>query len=82
MLKPLEPASGDGIILEFKVQDPDCEKMLQDTVRAALAQIVHKNYAAVLEADGIPENRIRIYGFAFKGSKILIDGGLISDYTM
>ena len=36
------------MILEFKVIDPETEKSLEDTVRAALSQIVRKNYAAVL----------------------------------
>ena len=30
------------------------------------------NYAANLIARGIPEDRIRSYGFAFEGKKVLI----------
>ncbi|MDE6608843.1 MAG: ATP-binding protein [Lachnospiraceae bacterium] len=63
----------DGIIIEFKVQEED-EKELSDTVQSALKQIDEKNYQANLVAKGIPEERIKRYGFAFCGKKVLIGG--------
>lgn len=68
----LEPKTDkDGIILEFKVQEED-EKELSDTVVEALRQIEEKNYQSSLIAKGVPEERIRKYGFAFCGKKVLI----------
>ncbi len=70
-LEPLQPHL-NAIIIEFKVQDPDDEKSLQDTVNVALNQIREKNYDTDLLARGIPVERIRHYGFAFKGKEVLI----------
>ena len=71
MLEPLH-AEDDAIILEFKVYDQEDEENLADTVRSALAQIEDMRYAASLEAKGIAPERIRKYGFAFQGKKVLI----------
>ena len=72
MLEPKNPEKDDAIILEFKIHDPDEEKTLEDTVKQALRQIEEKQYSAQLIARGIPENKIRSYGFAFQGKKMQI----------
>ncbi|MBR1622826.1 MAG: AAA family ATPase, partial [Pseudobutyrivibrio sp.] len=64
--------SDSAYILEFKVHDSEDEKGLEDTVKSALKQIVDKNYDAELTAIGIDKDRIRHYGFAFKGKTVLI----------
>ncbi len=69
----LEPKrEEDGIILEFKVQDAEEEAELIDTVKAALEQIEKKRYESILIEKGVPKERIRKYGFAFCGKKVLI----------
>ena len=71
MLEPKDKAD-DAFILEFKVFNRRREQTLEDTVAAALAQIEEKNYAAALMEKGIPETKIRKYGFAFEGKNVLI----------
>ena len=79
VLEPFNQDVDDGIILEFKVRDTKKEASLQETVDAALRQIAEKKYAAALLAKGIKPQRIRIYGIAFQGKHILLDGGKLAD---
>lgn len=74
LLKPKDEAD-DGIILEYKKFDLNCDKNLKDTVERALKQVKDKKYKIALEAKGIHEDRIKVYAFAFKGKEILIERG-------
>ncbi len=71
VLEPLS-AADDAIIIEFKVFNPRKEQNLKETLQNALRQIEQKNYEAGLLAKEIPAERIRKYGFAFEGKKVLI----------
>lgn len=71
MLEPLG-SSEDAVIIEFKVCSARKKQTLEDAAAEALDQIDQMRYAADLEAKGIPPERIRRYGFAFDGKKVLI----------
>lgn len=71
MLEPLH-ADDDAILMEFKVHDPEEEQTLEDTADSALAQIEEKRYDILLLQKGISAQRIRRYGFAFEGKKVLV----------
>ena len=66
-------ASIPAIVIEFKVYNLNKEKSLEDTAQAALKQIEEKSYDAELISLGIESERIRHYGFAFEGKKVLIE---------
>ena len=72
MLEPRNPQEDDAIILEFKVFNRRRENSLEDTVNSALDQIEKMRYAEKLVERGIPKERIRRYGFAFRGKEVLI----------
>ena len=61
-----------AIVMEFKVHNPGREQSLEATAKSAIKQIEEKNYDAELISRGIPRERIRHYGFAFEGKKVLI----------
>lgn len=71
MIEP-ENKEKEAFILEFKVHNPRREADLEDTVRAALAQIEEKQYAQTLLARGFKEDKIKKYGFAFEGKTVQI----------
>ena len=71
MLEPKKEGL-DAFIIEFKVYNQKRDASLEDAVKAALMQIEEKQYAAVLMGKGIPEGRIRKYGFAFEGKTVRI----------
>ena len=77
-----EPRSlqDDGIIFEFKVYNPGKEKSLEDTARTAILQILDKKYAALLREKGVPGEKIRVYGFAFRGKEVLVEGGYLREF--
>ena len=74
MLEPRND-SDNAIIIEFKVFRPQRESNLAEALRQALQQIEERNYAAALEAKGIPQERIRKYGFVFEGKRVAVGRG-------
>ena len=74
-LVPTDGADGTdpAVVIEFKVFDPRREKTLADTVARARQQIEDRRYIAGLAARGIAEERIRVYGIAFRGKEVLVD---------
>ncbi len=71
MLCPLEE-NLPAIIIEFKVFNPKKEQSLEETAENALSQIIDKNYEQKLVDHGIPEDRIRMYGFGFRGKEVVV----------
>ena len=62
----------DAIVMDFQVLTTSKEKSLEQTVEHALHQIREKQYDTELLARGIAKERIRHYGFAFRGKEVLI----------
>ncbi|MDE6915895.1 MAG: PD-(D/E)XK nuclease domain-containing protein [Lachnospiraceae bacterium] len=61
-----------AFLFEFKVIDADDdEKTLEDILANAYRQIEEKQYEAELIAEGFSLQRIRKYGFAFRGKEFL-----------
>ena len=80
MLEPIQKEE-DAFIIEFKVFNPNREKELLDTVTSALDQIEEKKYEQVLVNKGIAKEKIRKYGFAFKGNEVLIGTAGIESFV-
>lgn len=72
MLEPRDKEKDAGIIIEFKVHNKKREASLEDTVQIALQQIEDRKYETMLVEKGVSRERIRKYGFAFDGRKVLI----------
>lgn len=72
VLEPKNTEKDIAVILEFKVRKPRKETSLEETAQSALAQIRERHYSGELEQRGITKERIREYGFAFDGKKVLI----------
>ena len=72
MMIPQDYEKHPAIVMEFKVCSRMKTESLEEAVQSALKQIQEKNYDAELLAQGIPTDRIRHYGFAFEGKKVLI----------
>ena len=51
---------------------------LEHTVQTAIQQIIDKKYAVILEKK-CGFDRIRIYGIAFRGKEVLMDGGYLKE---
>lgn len=72
LLEPVDK-NGKAFIFEFKVLDPDeDEETLEDTLAAAHRQITEKKYESELISRGFAPEKIRQYGFAFRGKECLI----------
>jgi len=73
VIEPKKPDKNPAVIMEFKVLNARREVSLEETVKAALAQIEEKKYDTELLKKGVPADRIYKYGFAFEGKNVLIE---------
>ncbi len=65
MLEPRQgAAASDAFVIEFK--------SVRTKRGETLEQIEEKGYEAVLHGRGIPKNKVRKYGFAFEGKRVLV----------
>lgn len=72
IMKPSDREADCAYIIEFKVHKPKREKDLEETLANAHKQIEENRYEAELVAEGFATERIRKYGFAFRGKECLI----------
>lgn len=72
LIKPVDKECGYAYIIEFKVHRPGKEKSLEETIANALRQIEEQHYETELVKEGFAPERIRKYGFAFRGRECLI----------
>lgn len=72
MIEPFD-RNQKAFIFEFKVMDKDDdEETLEETLANAHRQIEEKRYEEELVSEGFAPEKIRKYGFAFRGKKCLI----------
>ena len=71
MLEPKEKGE-DAFIIEFKVVHTKKGETLESAVHTALKQIEEKKYDAELCNRGVQREKIRKYGFAFSGKRVMI----------
>ncbi len=71
MMEPVN-LEDNAIIIEFKVFSPYKDGTLKKAVEDALRQIEDKKYDTELISRGIPKEKIKHYGFAFDGKRVLI----------
>ena len=69
MMEPLNQID-KGIIIEFKVFNPEKEKNLEGTCARALEQIEEKHYDEELRRRGV--NQIAKFGIGYKGKEVLV----------
>lgn len=62
----------DAFVIEFKVANSRKKESLEAAVRSALEQIEKGKYETALIARGFAKERIKKYGFAFRGKEVLI----------
>ncbi|MDE7200554.1 MAG: ATP-binding protein [Lachnospiraceae bacterium] len=72
IMKPSDREHDCAYIIEFKVHKPKREKDLEETLSNAHKQIEEKRYEEELVSEGFAPEKIRKYGFVFRGKECLI----------